>query len=284
MIFMKKLLGIVLIAGMLHSCKEVLPVRTTQSVILDTTYVNASVSAPQTKKVLFEEFTGAHCVNCPDGKAKLDEIIALYPNNIAVIGLHTGNLSLPVKPTDPNFITTFADEISAAFGMTSMPSAMIDRKVFGAGIIQGRFDWKTHFETAKASPVKVNINATTAVDPQTDSNVLDLTMELLEEYTGDLNYTIALTESKIIATQLNGSVEIEDYEHEFVLRKMYTNSLGNSLKKLTGKTTYSAGQVFKKKLVVQGLEPSWKKENMKLVIFVSDVSKKEVLQAFELKY
>lgn len=51
----------------------------------------ASILNAQTKKVLFEEFTGAHCGNCPMGSYAMDSLLGIYPNVIGV-SLHTYGL------------------------------------------------------------------------------------------------------------------------------------------------------------------------------------------------
>ena len=54
-------------------------------------FITSNLSA-QTKKVLFEEFTGTGCGNCPEGHYKMDNLMNTYPNVIGV-GLHTYNAS-----------------------------------------------------------------------------------------------------------------------------------------------------------------------------------------------
>src|SRR4026207_520053 len=44
---------------------------------------SGQVSA-QTKKVLLEEFTGAHCGQCPLGTHYVDSMLTLHPNLVAV--------------------------------------------------------------------------------------------------------------------------------------------------------------------------------------------------------
>jgi hypothetical protein len=45
-------------------------------------------TAAQNRVVLLEEFTGAHCGNCPLGGYYADSLSAVYPNNLITIGLH----------------------------------------------------------------------------------------------------------------------------------------------------------------------------------------------------
>ena len=58
----------------LQSCKEVLPVRVVTASV-DSTFVTTNIPSPQSKVVLFEEYTGASCPNCPDGHKIVKEIL-----------------------------------------------------------------------------------------------------------------------------------------------------------------------------------------------------------------
>src|SRR5690349_10996929 len=46
------------------------------------------------RNILFEDYTGQDCPNCPDGTGKLKELKASYPNIIA-IAIHAGSFATP---------------------------------------------------------------------------------------------------------------------------------------------------------------------------------------------
>lgn len=268
---------------MFFSCKEVLPDRVVIDTV-DSTFLSSSSSTPQTKVVLFQEYTGTSCINCPDGHEKLKDLTNQYSARMAVMGLHFGDLSSPAEIKDQDLRTVPAAEIGGYYGVASMPSATIDGKEFGGLKVIGRLDWRANLESIINNPVKVNVSQRTYTDPNSNNYVLELTIEFLEEVSENLTFSIALTEDKIIVSQKNGSLIEENYEQNSVLRKMYTNSLGSTLKKPSGKTIYEKGRIFKKVLRLDGLDGKWNTNNMNIISFVSNESTKEVFQANTIKF
>lgn len=280
---------IITISFGLSSCKEVLPEQVKPNVVVvvggaatDTVYKNAAVSAPQSRVVLMEEFTGASCVNCPAAHVTIKDILATHDTNVAVVGLHFGSLGAPVKTGEPDLRTDEARNISSAFGVTAMPLALIDRVTkSGTNRIYGKGEWIPTIANRVGVAPKANMKTSVKYDNTKQVYVLSLEIELLEDFTDPLNYSIALLENKISVTQKDGSLEVEDYEQEHVTRKFYTNALGNKLPNIAGATKYEKGTVIKKQFYVDGLKSEWKLDNMYIVAFVTreTSANKEVLQA-----
>lgn len=268
----------------IYSCKEVLPDRILSRTI-DSTYFNTTIPNAQPRKVLFEEYTGTSCVNCPDGHNVLKAIYNTYPTKMVIVGLHQGVLAEPVHEGNQDFRTNEAASLAASFGVSSLPSATIDRKKFGSDYAMSRSVWQLNFEQIKDQPVKLNLSAKTSYDAQLDSMVLELNIDILENISDDLNFTILLTENDIVSPQKNGSDVEENYNHTHVQRKFYTSYLGNSLKKETADGgIYKQGRGFYKKLVLSGLDAKWKQDKMDVVCFITNVQTKEVMQAVEVKF
>ena len=82
------------------------------------------------KVVLIEEFTGASCTVCPQGAAKVEELLNLLPNNVAAVAIHGVFLSEPIANKSKY---DFRNEDAAvleqepSFALQSKPAAMIDR-------------------------------------------------------------------------------------------------------------------------------------------------------------
>ena len=105
------------------------------------TFVNLGVSGD--KAVLIEEFTGAWCGWCPDGRVVLDDLQDQFGNDIAVASVHQGD-----QMTTPE-----GNTIIAAFG-PAYPQANIDRVLFpgATGIPISRGSWATEtYEQAQCS-------------------------------------------------------------------------------------------------------------------------------------
>ena len=280
---------IITISFGLTSCKEVLPEQVKQNVVvvvggvaMDTVYKNATVSAPQSRVVLMEEFTGASCVNCPAGHLTIKDILATHDTKVAAVGLHFGSLAAPVKFGEQDLRTEEAKAIAAAFSISAMPLALIDRVTkSGTNRIYGKGEWTTAIDSRVTIAPKANVKTTVKYDNTKQVYILSLEIELLEDFTDPLNYSIALLENKISVTQKDGSIEIEDYEQEHVTRKFYTSALGSKLPNIPGATKYEKGTVIKKQFYIDGLKSEWKLDNMYIVAFVTreTSANKEVLQA-----
>lgn len=264
----------------LQSCKEVLPTRVAIASI-DSTYITTSIPPAQTKVVLLEEYTGASCVNCPDGHAIVREILNQYGNKVVAVGLHPkGNvLAAPVHDGE-DFTTEEARLIGNNFRVSSLPSATIDRKEFDGSVVQGRFVWKQKIESIVNNPVRVNAKSRVYFDDLAGKQVLELEFTLLEDIAENLNFSIMMIENKLDAPQKNGSEVIESYEHEHVLRKMLTNALGNGLTKSPEDGGgYKKGRVFLKRIELEDFSRTkYKAENLYFVSFITNASNSEVIQ------
>ena len=277
---MKKFILIIIAFGFIHSCSEVLPVRNIQVALVDTTFQKSTTSARQDRIVMVEEFTGASCVNCPAGHATLKAIESANVNRVISYGLHFGPLAEPVHSDGPKFIIPEADQISTFFGVSAMPNALIDRIKPSGTYVFGRTAWSTTVNNRLSVPAKANIKTSVAFNQSLNKYVLSLEIELLDEISDNLSYTIALVENNIVAPQLSGSNIIENYNHAMVARKFITSALGNSLPKPSGITSYLPGRTYKKEIPLD-LDSKWKIENLHIISFVANEASREILQANE---
>jgi hypothetical protein len=279
------ILWIVPIVLALHSCKEVLPARVVTASI-DSTYMTTNIPSAQSKVVVFEEYTGASCVNCPDGHRIVQDILTQYGNRVIAVGLHpAGNVLAAPVHSGEDFRTEEARLIANNFKVSSLPSGTIDRKEFDGSIVQGRFVWKQKLESVINNSVKVNVKSRVYFDDLSGKTLLELEYTILEDIDNDLNFSIMLIENKLNAPQKEGSEVREEYEHEHVMRKMYTNALGNALKKETADGGgYKKGRVYLKKIELEDFSKTkYKAENLYIVSFITNASSSEVLQASSAK-
>ncbi len=256
------------------------------TVSVDSTYLTTTIPSPQPKMTVMEEFTGAACQNCPEGHKIVADILASFPNQVVALGYHPAgnNLSEPVHGGQ-DFRTDAAKLIADKFGVNSLPSGIIDRKTFDGTIVQSRATWKQNVGIALKSPVKINVKSSISSNSQTGSKVLELEVTLLEDIANDLNLSIMLIENKLDAPQKDGGNVLEPYEHEHVLRKTYTNAIGDLLQKPAADGEgYKKGRVFLKKLELDDFaKTKYKEENLYIVSFVSSATNSEIYQASQVK-
>ena len=100
---------------------------------------------PENKNVVLEEFTGIHCVYCPDGHAIAQAIYDAHPDDVVLINIHTGGYASP-SSGEPDFRTPWGDAIAAQSGLTGYPAGTVNRHLFpgwsqGSGTAMSRGQW-----------------------------------------------------------------------------------------------------------------------------------------------
>lgn len=269
---MKKLVYIVLLIIGLSSCQEqmvVIPEQTT----FDTQRV-----------VLLEELTGTNCPNCPAGAAVAADILASFPGQVVVIGVHGDFLSEPITGSQYDFRFDKAKDLENYlkpwFGK---PAAAVNRTEFEG---QSEFSnslpalWPSLVEQELEKEHVLDIAADVSYNSATREYSINMAAVPVVDLVGDYNVTVFITENDIVDAQKDQGEIIEDYKFKHVLRDIITPFDGTSLA-----TNPSAGAVINK--AFSGTLPpedgTWIAENIDIVLAVHrvDSGRKEVVQAFE---
>jgi hypothetical protein len=235
--------------------------------------------------VLIEELTGASCPNCPKGSAALENIIAKYPDKVAVVGIHGQFLAEPIKDKSKyDFRNDKAKELENWFRpWYGKPAATINRILTEDPqepyAISSPDLWLAEVEKELLKPHQMNILLAVDYDESKRTIDLDVTVIPLVDLAGNYNISVYLTESNIIDAQKNVSVEIDDYEHKHVLMDMMTNATGDSFG-----SNLKANDVIKKKFPTYTLpvrEGLFIPEKMEVVVMVSksNPGERDVIQA-----
>jgi len=250
-----------LMAILLSACEET-PVPTLiledAEVFFDTTYVDTNVESPQSRTVLIEEFTGVQCNNCPDGHATTAQILNDYNPNVILMAIHasSGGFTTPFSSSTYDFSIPESDEISNLLGTVGFnPAAAINRKQFSdenfiymSNPTSNPSNWEDHavLELAESTPLNLKLDSEWMEEERTLR--VDVTVTFTESYSETLALSVALTESDIIDTQVNGPAILTDYEHDHVLRDMMTPVQGAILS-----DSYEAGRVFIKSFLLENI-------------------------------
>ncbi|MDI9318900.1 MAG: Omp28-related outer membrane protein [Phycisphaerales bacterium] len=290
---MKKILRLGVLASILalQSCEEKDVVIDGFKNYVDTTYVTTPEVA-QARNVLIEEFTGASCTNCPAGHDVVSSIISSNPGKIVAVAYHTFNAGEIFKPVNkPNgeksafdFRDSAATLMSSSIfgGLTSIPTAGIDRIPVGSTLQIGRNQWSSTVSSrlSVAAPANMYIKSTY----NSSTNLVSLNVKIA--YTSAVAKKNALTlgviESNIIdAQEYTDSVDMH-YVHNHIFRKCLTPYYGNAI--LDNISTKQPGRVYEYNYQFTP-SSTWKLENCSIVGFLStnESSDKEVLQAIEVK-
>lgn len=227
------------------------------------------------KVVLIEEFTGASCTGCPQGAAKVEELLNLLPNNVAAVAIHGVFLSEPIANKSKY---DFRNEDAAvleqepSFALQSKPAAMIDRsEVFpGQPIIKDSPpSWGTFVEELLKEDQELELS----IDAIVDNGVLEVTVfgTALVGLPGNYNLGVYVTQSHIIDYQKTTGSTIPDFEFNHFLRKSLTNvPYGNVIDSdlLIG-DSFERNFTFTLPTDLDPMIPEWKVEDLEVVAYVS---------------
>lgn len=256
---------------LLFSCKEDGPFinfNENQMALIDTSYLSSTNIPNENKNVLFEEFSGVRCSNCPAGNAATHTILLANPNRLIPVTIHSDFLAFPYE-NDQDLRNSDANEIANSLGPVGQkPAAFINRKIIASTRLQGSIaTWSASVddELGQNSFVNMNLEMVSA----------DLAERTLR-YRVTLSYSAAapnhnmgfyLTESEIETEQLNGSVHVPNYIHEYVLRKAITPIIGENVASSVVQNTIRIKE-FEIDLDSYDADRVWNMEHMYLVCFI----------------
>lgn len=198
------------------------------------TIVNTSV---ENKKVILEEFTGIHCVFCPQGHAIAQEIKSSNEGNVFIVNIHQGSFANP-SGSEPDFRTPFGNAIAGQSGLTGYPAGTVNRHLFpgqqqGSGTAMSRNQWANASNQILDVASYVNL----AVEAEIDVLNSEITVHVEAYYTGDspestnlLN--VVLLQNNTLGPQTGGNMG-NNYVHQHRLIDMITDQWGTTINNTT---------------------------------------------------
>jgi hypothetical protein len=235
------------------------------------------------KNVLFEEFTGHLCGFCPPSTLLALALDATLGERMVTVAIHAGSLASTGGTLFQTDYTTpvgnlYWSQLNGGFN----PTARIDRL--------GGLSSYEYLDPANPSSwqdiVMSQMNAATPVQLQANceyvaaDNVFNIHMnsQFLEGYTGNVNLVVLLVENHLVSPQEDYSQtpsEIEEYEHEHVLRTNVSEPMGNLVI-----NSPSAGFSATTSFTIPA-QVSWEPTNMTVVGYLVDANTHAVLNAIE---
>jgi hypothetical protein len=198
---------------------------------------------PENKNVVLEEFTGIHCVYCPDGHAIAQAIQNAHPDDVVIMNIHTGSYAVP-SGNEPDFRTPWGDAIAGQSGLLGYPAGTVNRHLFpgwsqGSGTAMSRNRWSQAANQMLAEPSYLNVGLVATIVTSTRQ----LIVEVEVYYTGDspfeTNYlTVAMLQNNILGPQTGGGMGW-NYNHMHMLRHMLTGQWGVEITETTEGSLYS---------------------------------------------
>jgi len=198
------------------------------------TIVNTSV---ENKKVILEEFTGIHCVFCPQGHVIAQNIKDLNEGNVFLVNIHQGSFASP-NGSEPDFRTPFGNGIAGQSGLTGYPAGTVNRHLFpgqqqGSGTAMSRGSWSSAASEIMNETSYVNVAAEATLDVVNS----EIVVHVEAYYTGDspentnlLN--VMLLQNNTLGPQTGGNMG-NNYVHQHRLIDMITGQWGVTINNTT---------------------------------------------------
>ena len=246
----------------------------------------------QTKKVLLEEFSGAHCGNCPMGSYTLDSLLGIYPD---LIGVTLHSYQVPDAMFFPQI-----DTIGTAYA-PGAPLGAIDRIYNASWGYVGEIstNWGTRIQTRLLVPPQLSVSVNSTWNSISRNISTQITTNILANMTsGDYRFNLYVVEDSVLTTgagydqtNLYNTIAgnpfygmgdpIIGYVHRHVVRAILPQSWGQA-----GiiSSTPTTGQNFTT-TINYVLPAAYNENRIRLVAFVSNFSSNhqgdEVLNAIE---
>lgn len=184
---------------------------------------------PQLKNAVLEEYTGIHCVYCPEGHAIAASILENNPGRAVAIAIHQGSFAVP-SGNEPDYRTPWGNALATQAGINSYPSGTVNRHLFTGNVTgMGRGDWTSSCNEIMAEVSPVNVGIESSYNEATR----ELTIHVELYYTSDAaeasNFiNVALLQDHVFGPQTGGGAG-NNYEHMHMLRDLVTGQWGEEI-------------------------------------------------------
>lgn len=224
-------------------------------------------AAKVARTVLLEEYTAQRCTNCPEGHKVAHDLVESYGANIIPVSIHCSRQA--IQESNKNVVGLAIPEGEELFkmaGSPDLPSGVIDRKTEPLD----RSQWPSVVYNEIETESYVAINLTPSVS---DGNIR-VSVELKSSQNNDnCRLNVWLTENNVVAFQVNGRDNVENYVHNHVLRAVASEVSGDLVE------LNSASDAVREYVIP--VKDKWNVDNVSVVAFVTDNT--GVLQAAQAK-
>jgi thiol-disulfide isomerase/thioredoxin len=240
---------------------------------IESNSIEINVNAPTgySQKVLAEDYTGVWCGYCPRISYAIHEIQSQneYNDKIVPVAIHL------YEHNDPYFCDD-AEILANAFQISGLPKGRINRTTSWTSPQEENLDQVTSLIGGSAT---LGI----AIESSIDNNNLNALIRVgfAQDYTTNLGIVVYLLENGLIHNQTNytslfgGDYILENFEHNDVLRKIYTNIYGD----LIPANEAVADNIYEynlQKMLPNNIE---NQDNLTLVVFVVDKETNTVINS-----
>lgn len=226
--------------------------------------------------IVLEEFTGHKCLNCPIGTREVVRLDDKFGDQLIPIAIHAGDFAKPLVnetkyTTDHRPAGGHGETYSKTFNPgDAYPRGMVSRI---GGIVSTVNSWEGNINAIKDDAPIAKIDLKNYYSESSNLLRIDIALEWLQSNAKIYNLQVMVVEDHIIDWQLDISVDVENYDHRHVLRKIVNDTWGKSLNATV------QGEAQKIQYILP-LDPSWKSVDLESVVFIFDnTGTSEIIQA-----
>ena len=230
------------------------------------------VDSKYDRHVCLMEFTGAWCVNCPDGYDNIVEqfsrTLAKFKENVHLCSFHTN-----AEGTDSLAIPATQDVYKVFSALSTYPSYAVDMRDTGSLLKDGMTSFKA---AITASMEEYLPHCGVAVSSFINDGKAKVTVKVASEMTTSYRVVVLVVQDRILGYQNTNRAQgaMSDYPHRHVVRQVvthYDKSLGFTGEKLTENGLIAAGSEAEKFWDVQ-IDSRWVLENTQIYALALDAN------------
>lgn len=233
------------------------------------------------RNLLIEEFTGIQCTACPDGSRILAILDSVYGEQVTPVSIHAGNFAEP-NP-DPDTTKPYTIDLRSNPEGEIIKNTFNPDNSFPKGIVsrltelsEGKDNWRRTIDAHKDDPQTAIIDMDVWYAPNEEYIRVIIDYEFLFNSNELHDLQVYLVEDNIVGWQLDNGVLKSDYNHKYVMRRAVNGTWGaTALPSVTRELHHKEYVLIKDK--------KWKKENMKVVVYLANRDSREILQTSQVK-
>lgn len=233
------------------------------------------------RKILFEEYTGHRCTNCPNGHDRVTAFLVTYGDTLIPIGIHAGSLAAINEEYPYDFTNPISVQLYNDFTIPFVPIAIVNRLKYnpnswGSPLSQ----WQNHINMVDRTKKYAAIQMINEFDVNERVLTANAKVTILEDIADPVQLCFVIIENDIVQPQLRDGIRIPAYNHTHVLRGSLNGNYGA---RLTLDGSVENNVAYEKAYKISFDNKDWNEDNCYVVAYLINMETKEILQVEHLK-
>jgi hypothetical protein len=233
------------------------------------------------RKLLFEEYTGHRCTNCPNAHDRVAALLITYGDTLIPIGIHAGSLAATNAEYPYDFTNPISVQLFNDFSIPFVPIAIVNRIKFSQNSWGSPLSsWQNHIDMVDRTKKYAAIQMINEFDNQTRELTAHAKVTILDQITDIVQLCFVIIEDDIVKPQLRDGIRIPEYNHKHVLRGSLNGNYGAQL---TLDGIVEKDSAYQKAYKISFENKDWNEDNCYVVVYLINMETKEILQVEHLK-